>query len=114
MTTHSPIVLSGVRTYDGEQIFAVQNGNVILQTGKIFGGQVQDILLRQFNISSLRSPEADKLLNQWREKINNGKVNDEEYKALRAKILHWINPVDSEIMQLLLEEKKMQKTNEKD
>lgn len=113
MTTHSPIVLSGVRTYAGERIFAVQDGNVIPKTDKIFGGQVQDILLRQFNISSLRTPEADTLLDQWRQRIIRGEVNDEKYKALKAKIMSWFNPLDSDIVQLLLEEKKIIKTNEK-
>lgn len=109
LTTHSPFVLSGVRTYDGEQIISVSNGEAIAQSGKIFGSQAQDILLNQFNIDSLRAPEAEELVREWREKIAKGEVLDEEYKTIKSKLMDRMNPMDSEVMRLLLEETKVLK-----
>ena len=109
LTTHSPIVLSGVRTYDGERIFAVQAGEVKPQGGKIFGLPVQDILLCQFGISGLRAPEAEQLISKWRDKLAKGEINDSEYAAIKSELYNKMDPMDEDIVQLLLEERKLKK-----
>ena len=114
LTTHSPSVLSGVRTYAGELILAVQDGQVIPQQTKIFGAQVQDILLQQFNLSSLRAPEAEALIEQWRQLLADGICEGEQYEAVKMDLLAKLNPFDADVARLLMEELKLKKQHEKD
>ena len=114
LTTHSPIVLSGVRTYEGEQIFAVQNGEVKRQGSKIFGAPVQDILLDQFNLTGLRAPEAEALIDEWRKRLEKGEYEGEAYEKVKSEILQKMNPVDENIARLFLEELKLKQQHEKD
>lgn len=113
LTTHSPSVLSGVRTYAGEKIFAVRDGDVILQDSNIFGAPVQDILLRQFNLSGLRAPEAEALIAKWRKKLAKGEINDQEYAEIKSDLLSKLDPANEDILRLIFEERKLRKQHEK-
>lgn len=109
LTTHSPSVLSSVRTFADEHVYMVNDGIIHQRRGKIFGADVSDILLRDFAISSSRSLEAEHILDDVRRHLENGDIISEAYQKARATMLQKLDSTDKTIVALLAEELKLRK-----
>lgn len=109
LTTHSPSVLSSIRTFANEHVYMVNDGTIHQRKGKIFGADVSDILLRDFAISSARSIEAEHILDEVRGYLENGDILSEEYQNARVAMLQKLDPTDNTVMALLAEELKLRR-----
>lgn len=104
VTTHSPSVLGSVRTYEGEKIFGINNGSAVQATNRVFGSGVDNILLREFNVSSLLSPEAEQLIGKARSLLASGDYQSQEYISIKSEILRKMDPSTSAVIGILSEE----------
>lgn len=109
LTTHSPAVLSSVRTYAGEKVFSVADGRINPIDAKVFGQSIDNILLRDFAVPSIRSVEAEILLDHVRNALQKGDINSPEYIVAKKEMLQKLDPSDIEVASLLLEEVNMKK-----
>lgn len=109
LTTHSPSVLSSIRTFANEHVYMVNDGMIRQRKGKIFGADVSDILLRDFAVSSVRSIEAEHILENVRRHLEDGDIASEEYMNARNTMLEILDPTDKTVVALLAEELKLRK-----
>lgn len=108
LTTHSPAVLSSVRTYSGEKVFHVNQGEVSIKP-RVFGDEVHDILLRDFNVTSLRSDEGLAILKRVKTCLAKGDYKSVEFHNARKEMLQKLDASDSDVAGLLMEEAKLRK-----
>lgn len=55
ITTHSPQVVSGVDTTEGDVLSLVKNGEIMLSNSKPYGMKNDDLLLKEFGMPSVRN-----------------------------------------------------------
>ena len=60
ITTHSPFVVSSVKTNDDRKIFVVDNGKIEELNDELYGATVDHVLLRAFDLKTLRNKEVQK------------------------------------------------------
>ena len=82
ITTHSPFVVSSVKTNDDRKIFVVDNGKIEELNDELYGATVDHVLLRAFDLKTLRNKEVQKRIDEvWRALANNKQVSEDNNEA---------------------------------
>lgn len=109
ITTHSPFVVSNVKTYNKEKFIPMSNGTVLEAGLKPFGQPVDLILLNSFQVDSLRNQEAKTHLDQLWSYLEKKDDRSVGFKTELEWLKQHLDPSDSEFVRIALERAKINK-----
>ena len=109
ITTHSPFVVSNVKTFDNERFIPISNGAVLESGLNPFGQPVDMILLNSFWMDNLRNQETKERIDDlWRYLEKGDDVSEGFVNGLNWLKQH-LDSSDSEFLRIALERAKIRK-----
>ena len=110
LTTHSPFVVSNVKSFDNDKFFLLEKCEVREIEGNTYGKRIDQILLEFFHVENLRNAEVEQRIGKIWDYLAAKDQDSEEYKSLRNWLQNHIDPSDEVIARINLEEIKQRKT----
>lgn len=109
ITTHSPFVVSNVKTFDKEKFIPISNGAVLESGLNPFGQPVDMILLNSFRMESLRNRETKEHIDFLWSRLQKGDDQSREFNNGLEWLKQHLDPSDSEFVRIALERAKIRK-----
>ena len=110
LTTHSPFVVSNVKSFDNDKFFLLEKCEVREIEGNTYGKRIDQILLEFFHVENLRNAEVEQRIGKIWDYLAAKDQDSEEYKSLRNWLQNHIDPSDEVIARINLEEIMQRKT----
>lgn len=109
VTTHSPFVVSNIKSFEYDKFFLMEQCEVREIDGNTYGKRIDQILLEFFHVESLRNVEVEQRIEKIWDYLAAKDQDSEEYKSLRTWLRNHIDPSDEVIARINLEEIKQRK-----
>ncbi|MBO4587464.1 MAG: AAA family ATPase [Bacteroidales bacterium] len=109
ITTHSPFVVSNVKTFADDKFFLMEQCEAREVAGNTYGRRIDQILLEFFHVESLRNAEVEATINKIWSLLSTKDYESEEYKRQKALLRTQIDSSDEAIAKINLEEIKQRK-----
>ena len=109
LTTHSPFVVSNVKSFEDDKFFLMEQCEAREVGGNTYGRRIDQILLEFFHVESLRNSEVEKAINQLWSHLSDKDYESEEYKRLKEWLRRRIDSSDEALARINLEEIKQKK-----
>lgn len=103
ITTHSPFVLSSSES--GNTLYLIENHQIRPVAENIHGSEVSHILLGTLGVSSLRSKEVEKLINNIWALLREGISDGDELQGLIERLRGILDSNDSVFVEIALQQK---------
>ena len=109
VTTHSPFVVSGARTYNGTDTIVRLDSGIPTIVDDTFGLSVDNILTETFRVKTLRNNEVRHLQSIIWNYLQEGDIDNGEYKSALNELHNILRPSDIEFARIKAEEMKIKK-----
>ena len=109
ITTHSPFVVSNIKSFEYDKFFLMEQCEVREIEGNTYGKRIDQILLEFFHVGSLRNAEVEQHIGKIWDYLAAKDQDSEEYKSLRDWLQSHIDPADEVMARINLEEIKQRK-----
>ena len=109
ITTHSPFVVSNVRSFEDDKFFLMEQCEAREMAGNTYGRRIDQILLEFFHVESLRNAEVEKAINKIWDLLSSKDFESAEYKRLKELLRNRIDSSDEALARINLEEIKQRK-----
>lgn len=109
ITTHSPFVVSNVKTFDNEKLYSISDGHVIESATNPFGQSVDAVLLEAFGMASLRNKEVQEHISRIWECLSKKDTGSETFADEMNWLGQHLDKSDSEFFRIALEIAKIRK-----
>lgn len=109
ITTHSPFVVSNVRSFEDDKFFLMEQCETREVSGNTYGRRIDQILLEFFHVGSLRNADVEETINKIWGLLSSRDYESAEYKRLKELLRTRIDSSDEAIARINLEEIKQRK-----
>ena len=112
ITTHSPFVVSSVKTNEDRKVFVLDNGKIEEMGDELYGATVDSVLLRAFDLKTLRNNKVQQHIDKVWSSLANNKQTDENYNEAMEWLNNNLSPADEEFARIALEMARRNKIRE--
>ena len=109
LTTHSPHIVSNIKTYDNEKFVTMAQGEVLQSGLKPFGQPIDLILLNSFQMKGLRNQEMQEYIEKLWSSLEKKEYETDEFNRNFEWLKRHLDPSDEEFVRIMLEKAKLKK-----
>ena len=109
LTTHSPHIVSKIKTYDNEKIVPMEQGTILQSGLKPFGQPIDLILLNSFQMKGLRNQEMQEHIDKLWSSLEKKEYETDEFNRNFEWLKRHLDPSDEEFVRIMLEKAKLKK-----
>jgi len=110
VTTHSPFVVSNVKTFEKDKFFMMNHCEALEATTNTYGKRIDQILLEFFHVNSLRNADVEQNISQIWSLLSSPTRNEAEYESLKDWLRQRIDNSDEVLAHINLEETRQRKS----
>ncbi len=110
ITTHSPFVVSNVKSFENDKFFVMRDCELREVTGNTYGKRVDEILLEFFRVSSLRNADVENAIAKIWNMLVSSQQRTAEYNNLKGWLKEHVDNSDEAMARINLEEAKLNNT----
>lgn len=109
LTTHSPHIVSNIKTYDNEKFVPMEQGAILQSSLKPFGQPIDLILLNSFQMKGLRNQEMQEHIDKLWSSLEKKEYETDEFNRNFEWLKRHLDPSDEEFVRIMLEKAKLKK-----
>lgn len=109
VTTHSPFVVSNVKSYEADKFVLMRKGEAWMVPTNIYGKRVDKILLEFFGVKNLRNNDVQNYLDSAWNSLVAGEYDTPEFNNVTAWLRNHLDASDIEMAHINLEKAKLMK-----